>query len=272
MPLVMRDKAIALLSAALLVAAGTLHRDATEPVAVDITNAVQAVRTGDDTAARATGTTEAVRYDDVNLELQGAYVVADGRMVGQTTVAPSAERAWSIAVRVLPASQLDLIRQFNAVSDGTGGTLAMVHRSTVVPDDWVLSIDVAETNDVIEATLVHELAHMLTLGRADVSAAGGRGCDGVALAIGCARHGSALDAWSSAFWPGIAEPAPYEPSRFVTPYAASAVHEDLAESFLEYVLGSTQRSPAIEAKLAFFDQRPEFVAARQAVLANLNRA
>jgi hypothetical protein len=266
---VTRDKAIALLSAALLLAAGTLHRGGSATAAVDITNAVQAVRAGEDTAAR---TTEAVRYDDQNLELQGAYVVADGRLPADAALTPAAQRAWTIARHVLPEPELAAIRQFNAVSDGVGGTLAMVHRSTVVPDDWVLSIDVAESPDVIEATLVHELAHKLTLDRADVSTASGRGCDGTRLAIGCVRRGSTLDAWAATFWSGLPEPTTYEPSRFVTPYAASAVHEDLAESFLEYVLGGSQRAPAVAAKLSFFDQHPEFVAARRAVLANLGRA
>jgi hypothetical protein len=141
--------------------------------------------------------------------------------------------------RVLPTWAVAEIRQLDIVSDGPGGTLGMVHRSSVVGDQWILSIDVAEPRDVLESTLIHELAHMLTLDRADLSAGTAASpCDGARLEIGCAHAGSALADWSARFWPDPGKPASFDPARFVSQYATTGPHEDLAESFLAYVLGT----------------------------------
>ncbi len=232
-----------------------------------IGTAISAVRS-DSQPARAT---EAVRYDDRSLVLLASYAAAGGRLAE-----PPAGRhneLWALATATLPDDAVQRIRQLNVVTDGRNGTLAMVHRSSLDTSTWVLSMDPAEEDDVIVSTLIHEYAHMLTLRSDDLrsAAASRNGCDGVRIEIGCARTGSVLADWHDAFWAGVEEPARAD-SRFVSQYAATNVHEDLAESFLSWVMDDVARpTPGVEARFAFFQARPELVEARAAILAKIAR-
>jgi hypothetical protein len=232
--------------------------------AVEIGSALQAISAGgDDGAARHT---EQVSYDDEDLELVAGYVVADAQL--PPSAPPAHQALWTIAEDVLPVTELARIRQLNVVTDGPNGTLGMVHRSGLAADQWVLSLDEAEKPAVLGETLVHELAHMLTLGRGDLDARTDD-CEGVRVPIGCAIAGSTLAAWADAFWPDPAGTARYDRDRFVSEYAASAVHEDLAETFLAYVLDEDPRSPIIAEKFAFFDGHPDLALVAQQARINL---
>lgn len=245
---------------------------APHPTTVDIASAHTTER-GADRAARIT---ESVHYDDTTVALLASYAVADGR---PAIPAGSADlerdlRLWNLVEVTLPPDAAQSIRQMNVISDGRNGTLGMVHRSSVAAGSWVLSVDPAEADDVLVDTLVHEYAHMLTLRPEDLTskAASRNGCDGVRIAIGCARFGSALAEWHDGFWAGTTEPASTDTRRFVSEYAASSVHEDLAESFMAWTLDQVLRpSPQVRERFAFFEGRPEFVAARNAILARLDR-
>jgi hypothetical protein len=232
-----------------------------------IGTAVSAVRSESQPAR----STEAVRYDDRSLVLLASYPVGNGQVVD----APAGrhEDLWTLASATLPDDAIRRVRQLNIVTDGRNGTLAMVHRSSLDTTTWVLSMDPAEDDDVIVSTLIHEYAHMLTLRAEDLrsAAASRNGCDGVRIEIGCARTGSVLADWHDAFWTGSDEPARAD-SRFVSPYAATSVHEDLAESFLSWVTDDVDRpSPGVQARYAFLQARPELVEARAAILAKLAR-
>jgi hypothetical protein len=228
----------------------------------------------DDRAARAT---ESVHYDDTTLVLLASYSVGPaGPDIAPANPDLARDRhLWALVTATLPDEGTATIRQMNVVTDGRDGTLGMVHRSTVDAGSWVLSIDPAEADDVLVDTLVHEYAHMLTLRTDDLTsnAASRNGCAGVRIEIGCARPGSALAAWHDEFWPGVAEPAPSDSRVFVSQYAASSVHEDLAESFMAWTLGQVARpTVAMRERFSFFADRPEFVTARDEILTKLGRA
>ena len=248
---------------ALAVLAFVSHDDRTG--SVDIGSALQVI----DRSQAALRSAEEITYDDADLELLGVYVVADGALLDAADAPPEHHRAWDVATRILPAVELAQIRQLNVVTDGPAGTLAMVHRSGVAADQWVLSIDAAEPTRVLEETLVHELAHLLTLRSTDLTTTGP--CDGVQLEIGCARAGSALAQWADAFWTDPTDAMAHDPDLHVSTYAATSVHEDFAETFLAYVTGDHPTdAPTIQAKLAFFDTRPELVAAANQVRPRIN--
>lgn len=250
-------------------AAGRLPDPAPGPVTA-IDTARTSIRSGD----RAARATERVRYDDAALTLVATYPIVDGAPVADATLPARDHEVWGLVGATLPPAAVATIRQLNVVTDGRDGTLAMVHRSTVDDAEWVLSIDPAETDETLVGTLVHEYAHMLTLRPADLAsrAASRDGCDGVRIALGCAHPGSALAAWADAFWPGVAEPAETDHRAFVTEYASSSVHEDLAETFMCWVLDDVARpSATVRAKFAFFADRPEFVTARDEIRERLGR-
>ena len=238
--------------------------------------AIATAHTSERSADRAARSTESVHYADTTLVLLASYAVADGlpAIPATSTDLGRDSRLWDLVESTLPDDAGLSIRQMNVVSDGRNGTLGMVHRSSVAPGSWVLSIDPAETDDVLQDTMVHEYAHMLTLRTEDLTsnAASRTRCDGLRIEIGCAKFGSALAAWHDEFWAGTAEPAPTDTRKFVSEYASSSVHEDLAESFMAWTLDQVARPSAqVRARFAFFENRPEFVEARDAILAKLDR-
>ena len=230
---------------------------------VDIGTATTAVNPRSGAAAR---NAENVHYQDSDLELLAVYRVVDGQL--DRTAPAEHRRIWTLAETTLPTSARTQIRQLNVVTDGAARTLAMVHRSTTERDSWILSVDPAESDDVLERTLVHELAHLYTLGELDLSSQRAN-CGGRLLEIGCARADSLLADYADHFWSGVAEPASYRSQQFVTQYAAESVHEDLAETFLFWVYGDEPSSAAIEAKYDWFESKDDFVAARDDIRARL---
>jgi hypothetical protein len=259
--------AIIVVAAALAIAV-LASEELDQSAQVDIATAIQS----HDASRSASRSTEQVRYDDIDVELLATYLVEGGALQSDASVPLEHAAAWAQVARTLPPSAVAEIRQLNIVTDGANSTLAMVHRSGLAADHWILTLDIAEPADVLTATLVHEYAHMLTLRRAQLSTAEDA-CDGVALDIGCAAPGSPLADWAEAFWPGREEPGTYDRNVFVSDYAASSVHEDLAESFLAYVSGEPEmNSSVLAAKRAFFDARPEFTAAAAELRAHMNDA
>jgi hypothetical protein len=238
--------------------------------------AIATAQTSERSPDRAARATESVHYADTTLVLLASYAVADGlpAIPATSTDLTRDSRLWGLVESTLPDDAVLSIRQMNVISDGRNGTLGMVHRSSFAPGSWVLSIDPAETDDVLQDTMVHEYAHMLTLRTEDLTsnAASRTRCDGLRIEIGCAKFGSALAAWHDEFWAGTAEPAPTDTRKFVSEYASSSVHEDLAESFMAWTLDQVTRPSAqVRARFAFFENRPEFVEARDAILAKLDR-
>ena len=233
---------------------------------VDIGAAVTVLNPQAGSAAR---TAETIRYEDANLELVATYRVTDGHL--EATALPGHLRIWVLAEETLPADALHHIRQLNIVTDGPARTLAMVHRSTTERDSWILSIDPSESPDVLQRTLVHELAHLYTLGETDLTAQRAN-CAGELIEIGCARTESLLADYARHFWSGVDEPARYSAGRFVTQYAADSVHEDLAETFMAWVYADKADSPTIAAKYQWFADQDAFVAARSEISSNLRAA
>lgn len=235
-------------------------------VHLDIGTAVTAVGPRSGVAAR---TAEDIRYQDSNLELIAVYRVIDGHL--EESALAEHRRIWTIAEATLPAVDLNQIRQLNIVTDGPARTLAMVHRSTTEHDSWILSVDFAESQDVLERTLIHELGHLYTLGEPDLTSQR-TNCAGILLEIGCARTGSLLADYASRFWSGVSEPAAHSSDTFVTQYAAESVHEDLAETFLFWVYGDKAPSNTIAAKYRWFETTNTFVVAKAEIRTNLQMA
>jgi len=244
-------------------AVATLFASLRTTTKVDIATAVTVTNPRAGTAAR---NAETVRYQDTNLEIVAVYRVIDGDL--DATALPEYRRIWTLAEETLPAEALPRIRQMNIVTDGPARTLGMVHRSTTDRDSWILSIDPAEAHDVLQRTLVHELAHIYTLDEADLSSQRAN-CAGVLIEIGCARPNSLLADYAQRFWSGVSEPAHYSSDQFVTQYAADSVHEDLAETFMAWVYADKPESSAIAAKYRWFDGNDTFVNARAEIQAKL---
>lgn len=192
-----------------------------------------------------------------------------------------AAEVWETFTRVAGAeTTAAIMTQFRVGDAPDSDTLAYVYQDDD-PQYWVLAANLATSDDPSQliATLVHEYAHILTLGvdELDLDAAS---CE-LQLDEGCA-DGSILGAFEQEFWSGYPDaPDPantdadlaYEfylahEDDFVSDYAATNVVEDIAESFMTWVIEDDPSGTSVIAqKMAFFEQYPQLVAERDRIRA-----
>lgn len=191
----------------------------------------------------------AYRQDVVRV---GDVVVVDG--VPRTAIDdPDIAAMWAIVDSLWPTWLDDDLRQFSVVREEPRNLVGVVHPSG--GGGWILSLDLADLDDeeLVVETLVHELSHVVTLD-ADGFAFGDGPCDGVAIELGCADDGTVLASFASTFWP---EDLPSgEAADHVNDYAMTAAHEDLAETFMAWVLGWPIEGAVVEAKVAHLAADP----------------
>lgn len=167
---------------------------------------------------------------------------------------------WQEWRELVPPYWARRVELFTVSSDGVGGTAAYVQRRDLAGDRWLLAVDpvdAAERPAVYAETLVHELAHIVTLGAGRLEVEGTpttllerhAQCPGRAVEDGCAAPDSVLAAFTARFWDeealaaadGLTSAEDWEaatvalyrqdPDRWVTPYAATSPAEDVAETF-----------------------------------------
>ncbi|MBO9578984.1 MAG: NADH:ubiquinone oxidoreductase subunit 4 (chain M), partial [Microbacteriaceae bacterium] len=132
-------------------------------------------------------------------------------------------------------------------------------------------------------TLIHEYAHILTLDLEQEPAGGGE-CEPEFRSQGCWYDDAYLAAFWDEFWRGYGDEATEIGSEddeardafydaheedFVSSYAATSVEEDIAESFMAYVIEAVPdpSQSTVAAKLAFFERYPELAAIRERIRA-----
>lgn len=214
---------------------------------------------------------------------------------------------WEYFAALIPAEQRGYFAEYAITTDGTGGTLASVAQTTYDPNLWTLNIDVADTANYYELTytLVHEFAHVLTLGPDqvvpslavfnnpednDIYLRELSACPNYFPGEGCANADSYIDDFYYEFWEELREEwdpinleededartemldefySQYE-DRFVTSYAATNPEEDIAESFTFFVFSPKPAGDSIlEEKILFFYNYPELVELRAMILNNM---
>lgn len=215
------------------------------------------------------------------------------------------EMIWNYYAAMIPADARDMVVGYKVISDGQGGSLALVEQSPNDPAEWILNVDIADTNDLrdLTYTLIHEYGHLLTLNETqidisedvfynpdddDIYYAAEESCTTYFPGEGCAKSASYIYLFYDAFWSGIYDEwsetqyiedddAYYEAldnfyykyeDQFVTDYAATNVGEDIAESWTFFVISEKPSGSTIaEQKILFFYQFPELVALREEIVA-----
>jgi hypothetical protein len=195
-----------------------------------------------------------------------------------------AAEVWTTFVRIAtPAYAEAMIGEFHVADDADVDVAAWV----VLDEEtrrWTLAANLAFSDvprDLV-TTLVHELAHVLTLEAGEMSTSPGA-CPTLRLDEGCLADDAVLWAFQQRFWAGYGESAPTVGSDdrdagraffeaheedFVSDYAATNVIEDIAESFMTFVLEDRPRGDSVAAqKLEFFWGIPESVAMRERIRA-----
>lgn len=157
---------------------------------------------------------------------------------------------------------------------------AAVARAAVRPARWTLTVNVANVPDrsAYLRTLVHEYAHLLTLGDGEVDSSAAW-CPTTELREGCLLADSTLERFKERFWTAYGDDAPPPDSasatvawrhylehndEFIGVYAARNVVEDAAETFTEFVIRDrpNPESGPWALKILFFWSYPEYVAIR----------
>ncbi len=195
-----------------------------------------------------------------------------------------ARRVWDDLVRVTTVEfAASEIREYQVGDDADSDTLAYVASASDDPTKWAFAANLAYADDadLLLATLVHEYAHLLSLGANDADPAATT-CETEWTGAGCLRPDADLQRFADRFWSQYAD-APardnvdadvawdfYQAHEddFVSDYAATNASEDFAETFATYVMEpSGPRAGIIAEKFAFFDALPEYAGARERIRA-----
>jgi hypothetical protein len=207
----------------------------------------------------------------------------------------SQQRIWDYFVKIIPAEQRTKITEYKIITDGTGNISAQVvnevnwdQNSTT--EKWSLQADL--TGFVSErqftALLLHEFGHIITLNINQLdNQLDADNCPRYFRDPGCSQPDSYLQLFYERFWSDIydewyaitsqSDPVAVKsgldtfhqahPADFVSEYATTAVYEDIAESWMNFVLlpkpdGNTQA----EQKTIFFYEFPELVQLRSEII------
>lgn len=232
-------------------------------------------------SSSSTASRPAIEEDDDFGTVEVYAVLEDGSLDPAAT--GLAAEVWETFERVAtPDFTADVMAEYRLGDAPDSDTLAYVYQ-TSDPEYWVLAANLATSRDTEQliATLIHEYAHILTLGTNQVDPAAGS-CSTLDLDEGCADPDSLLQAFQETFWSGYSD-APdaansdpdvaYEfylahEEDFVSDYAATNVVEDIAESFMTFVLEDEPAAGTVTAaKLLFFWDEPDLVAIRERIRA-----
>lgn len=217
------------------------------------------------------------------------------------------ESLWEMYSTLIPAKYRTDIKEFDMVTDGYDGIVAHVIPSMEYPKEWTISLDTLDSAvniDQVMKTLIHETAHVLTLGHKqipvnekylkdfeedkDISSYQNK-CKSLFLQEGCAKESSYINQFYNLFWKPIdqewtekkveeSEEAQIEffkekHSEFVSLYGTTNVAEDIADTFTAFILQDSKKvkegTELKYKKIAFFYQFPELVKMRAEVLAGL---
>jgi hypothetical protein len=251
-------------------------------VATAITfGAITFLRSQDGSPAQHGGTAQGPTEEDDDFGTVTVYSVND-----DGTLDPAAsgltEHVWETFKRVVtPDFASEVMTQYRVGDAPKSDTLAYVYQDDD-PDYWILAANLATSKDDADliGTLVHEYAHILTLDDATQLDQHVASCDTLDLEEGCAGDDSYLWSFQQQFWSDYTD-APDDENTdgdvgydfylaheddFVDDYAATNVVEDIAESFMTFVLEEQPDGDAVIAqKLDFFWNYPELIAIRERI-------
>lgn len=146
---------------------------------------------------------------------------------------------WREIAELAPNTISDIyIETYEVYDDAQSDTLAFVDDADQ-NGKWRIVVNLAGRRDSTareqKATLIHELAHIITLNTNQVNP-NQNTCSTYELSEGCANKTSYIYTFYDRFWKGVSVPATYSKDMFVSEYAASEPVEDLAETFAFFVL------------------------------------
>lgn len=213
-------------------------------------------------------------------------------------------RLWDIFRYIIPQNARPELIGYTVFTDGVDNTLAHVTPDEDDTSKWWLGVDVldAEPVETLVTTMLHEYAHIITLGSSHlemdneilfaeeddpIHESKAQQCPTLFVdGMGCVYEHSYLYEFYQQFWLDIEDDwrernvrydedelsaffADYE-DQFVTEYAATSPEEDIAESWSYFILWAQIDPYDIwEEKVMFFHQYPELIELRAEILSRI---
>ena len=235
------------------------------------------------------------------------YKNLPGELVVYQKDTASQQEIWDYFVTLVPVEHRNSLAEYSIMTDGTGNLLASVAQTLYDPALWALEVDIRDAGDKLNLTytLIHEYAHLLTLGPEQVTPSEAlfnnpdnediysdevNACPNYFPGEGCSHSASYINAFFNRFWVDIYSEwqdinlienndAYYEAldhfyhdhqERFVTSYAATNPEEDIAEAFTFFVLSPRPNDDTIAGqKILFFYRYTELVQLRDEILSKV---
>lgn len=196
---------------------------------------------------------------------------------------------WQQALKLIPDAYEPMIKQLEISSDGTDGVLASVAPISEPIKDWVLQLDHKDLmkNGKIDHksfadTVVHEFGHILTLSANQMQENGRSVGETYETEEGITKEKAYLNQFYQKFWKSMADQVKQLENvedeeaymaffdkyadHFVTEYAATSPEEDIAESFMRFVLDPKPEGNTVaDQKVKFFYQFNELVNMRDEI-------
>ncbi|MBU2610674.1 MAG: hypothetical protein KJ606_06955 [Chloroflexi bacterium] len=219
------------------------------------------------------------------------------------------EAIWDYFTTIIPANQREIVNQYVIFTDGQYNILAAVEQDGYDPARWSLGVDILDSADrkALGATLLHEFGHLLTLNTSQVviemnlhdnpdDAQAAAACQQYFLPSrccadeGCSQSNSYINHFHRVFWTAIyaeweqikaiEDQDEYDrrlydfyeayQRQFVTEYTATSPEEDIAESWMFFILEPKPAGDTIaEQKILFFYDWPELVQLRGEIISRV---
>lgn len=235
------------------------------------------------------------------------YETVPAEFEEQQRDAAAHRQLWDYYTALIPSAFRSTLAEFTIMTDGQDNVLAAVAQTYDDPARWGLEVDFADTADYyyLTFTLVHEFAHLLTLGPDQVPPSIAifnnpedndiyldevSACPTFFPGEGCSNPDSYINAFYNEFWTDLYdewneinleedEDLYYEKldafyykyeDQFLTDYAVTHPAEDIAEAFGFFVFAQEPDGDTVaERKVLFFYGYPELVQLRSEIVSNL---
>ncbi|MBP1991601.1 hypothetical protein [Paenibacillus eucommiae] len=179
------------------------------------------------------------------------------------------EQLWKDFAWMIPAQERQMLTAFSVFSHVD--TLAYVQQDENDLETWSLGINVEPTTSPNETvgTLIHEFGHLLMLNADQVNPYVEESeCPTYYWEDGCGNEDSYIYAFQTDFWPD--SEYDYDEDMFVSEYAATNFVEDIAESWMCFVLSDKPKGTKVaDQKVLFFYQYDELVMLRAELLSRV---
>lgn len=181
---------------------------------------------------------------------------------------------------ITPEFAAERILWYQVGDNADSDFLAWVIESDEDPELWNLAVNLAgtEDRDLLLLTLIHEYAHLLSMGPGQTDESGD--CEAEMASAACTDDGAYLADYHARFWAGYGDEATayngsdeedvaafyeaYEDD-FVSEYAATNLGEDFAEVFTAFVGEPQPTDPGasvVAEKISYMWEQPELVEIR----------